>query len=213
MLVSGRVCPGWTSHTLKVSSADTTGCLAACDETMSATITVVGDSSLVTRNGLLGWRLRLIWLLSPEKLRGKWCICCCLMLFVGETICKGMCHSVVIKNQSGIVSIMLLFFNLYFGKWSKLTYTEFFKLCACQLHIYIYSPRTQTTRILQDWTTPPPPKKKRGHLGSRYKWFPWGYSLTSSQAILQAAISYSGPVVFSLWEYSFNDSLYASIAK
>ena len=42
-----------------------------------------------------------------------------LLLFVGETICKGMCHSVVIKNQGGVVSKFqrfCCFFNLYFGK-------------------------------------------------------------------------------------------------
>ena len=73
MAVSFREGISWLNITPgpKVSSADTTRCLAACDETMSATITVVGDSSLVTKKMvLIGWG-REFGKLSPHKLRGR----------------------------------------------------------------------------------------------------------------------------------------------
>jgi hypothetical protein len=67
----------------EVSSPDTSGCLAACDETMSATITVVGDS-----------------VLEQKKAVG-------MGMVVGKMIQKSQVVEICVSFQAGMWSLVL----------------------------------------------------------------------------------------------------------
>lgn len=109
-----------------MSSADTTRCLAACDETMSATITVVGDSSLVTKKMVFDWLRPLIWKTFPQQIAREDRTSFIGSLFVGE-VCFAREFCRFLTTKVALVSKDLFVVNLL-GKGSKLTGNRVFEI-------------------------------------------------------------------------------------